>query len=74
MAMADLSHAGRVARGRARARASQQPSPVGVVGWRKQLALLLLISPPAVGIAMQLLIAYGTEDSILRAVSYSLRS
>ena len=61
MAMADLRHADRVAWHRARAQGSQPPSPVGVVGWRKQLALLLLISPPAVGIAMQLPIAYGTE-------------
>ena len=72
--MADLSHAGRVARGRARARASQQPSPVGVVGWRKPLRLLFARTPLAVGLAMQLPIAYGTEACMLRAVSYSLRS
>ena len=74
MAMADLTRAVGIASRRARAQGSQPPSPVGVVGWRKQLRELLARTPLAVGIAMQLPIAYRTEDSILRAVSYSLRS
>ena len=74
MAMADLTRAVGIASRRARAQGSQPPSPVGDVGKRKQLRELLSRTPPAVGIAMQLPIAYGTEDSILRAVNYSLRS
>ena len=54
MAMADLTGAVGIASRRARARASQQPSPAGDVGKRKQLRRLLSASPPAVGIAMQL--------------------
>ena len=57
---------------RARAQGSQPPSPVGVVGWRKQLALLLLIYPPAVGTAMQLQIDWRTEKHVLRAPNYSI--
>ena len=41
-AMADLRHASRVVWHRARAQGSQPPSPVGVVGWRKHLALLFV--------------------------------
>ena len=74
MAMADLTRAVGIASRRARAQGSQPPSPVGVVGWRKQLALLLLISPPAVGTAMQLQIDWRTEKHVLRAPNYSFRS
>ena len=74
MAMADLTGAVGIASRRARAQGSQPPSPVGDVGNGKQLRELLSRTPPAVGIAMQLPIVYGTEDSILRAVNYSLRS
>ena len=74
MAMADLTGAVGIASRRARAQGFQPPSPAGVVGKREQLALLLARTPPAVGIATQLPIAYGTLHSIERAVSYSLRS
>ena len=72
--MADLTGAVGIANRSTRAQGSQPPSPVGDVGKRKQLALLLLRTALAVGIAMQLPIAYGTEACILRAVNYSLRS
>ena len=74
MAMADLTRAVGIASRRARAQGSQPPSPVGAVGKRKQLRELFARTPLAVGLAMQLPIAYRTEACMVRAVSYSLRS
>ena len=54
MAMADLTGAVGIASRRARARASQPPSPAGDVGKRKQLRRLYMRTPLAVGIATQL--------------------
>ena len=67
MAMADLSHARRVARRRARARASQQPSPVGVVGWRKQLRIAFVASTALPGHAHATPFNSRTEEHAGRA-------
>ena len=74
MAMADLTGAVGIASRRARAQSSQPPSPVGDVGKCKQLRLLFSRTPLAVGMTMQFLIDWRTENIVLRAPNYSLRS